>query len=100
MTTVRTGDRPEIETAAGSPSRTTPAPPRAPVTIRTLVKMVQCGEPFACLTCYDATTARWLERAGVPVLLVGDTVAEMVLGLPREPDVETSYHFKVTRREE
>lgn len=39
-------------------------------------------QPFACLTCYDATTARWLERAGVHVLLVGDTAAEMVLGLP------------------
>ena len=37
---------------------------------------------FACLTCYDATTARWLERAGVPVLLVGDTAAEMILGFP------------------
>ncbi len=38
--------------------------------------------PFACLTCYDATTARWLERAGIPVLLVGDTAAEMILGEP------------------
>jgi 3-methyl-2-oxobutanoate hydroxymethyltransferase len=38
--------------------------------------------PFACLTCYDATTARWLERGGVHVLLVGDTAAEMVLGYP------------------
>jgi len=44
--------------------------------------MVQRGEPFACLTCYDATTARWLDRAGVHVLLVGDTAAEVVLGLP------------------
>jgi 3-methyl-2-oxobutanoate hydroxymethyltransferase len=42
--------------------------------------MVERGEKFACLTCYDATTARWLERAGVPVLLVGDTAAEMILG--------------------
>jgi 3-methyl-2-oxobutanoate hydroxymethyltransferase len=37
---------------------------------------------FAALTCYDATTARWLERAGVPVLLVGDTAAEVILGYP------------------
>lgn len=42
--------------------------------------MKERGEPFACLTCYDATTARWLERAGVHVLLVGDTAAEVVLG--------------------
>jgi len=37
---------------------------------------------FACLTCYDFTTARWLERAGVPLLLVGDTAGEMILGHP------------------
>ena len=53
-----------------------------PVTLRTLRRMAEEGCPFAALTCYDATTARWLERAGVPVLLVGDTAAEMILGLP------------------
>jgi len=56
--------------------------PLQTVTIRTLKRMVKANEPFACLTCYDATTARWLERAGVHVLLVGDTAAEVVLGLP------------------
>jgi len=44
--------------------------------------MVRDGERFACLTAYDATTARWLERAGVHLLLVGDTAAEVILGLP------------------
>lgn len=53
-----------------------------PISIRSLQRWAREGIPFACLTCYDATTARWLERAGVPVLLVGDTAAEMVLGLP------------------
>lgn len=52
----------------------------SPVNIRTLRRMAARGEPFACLTCYDATTARWLERAGVHVLLVGDTAAEVILG--------------------
>jgi 3-methyl-2-oxobutanoate hydroxymethyltransferase len=59
-----------------------PAPQRRPVTLRTIRRFVKRGEKFACLTCYDATTARWLERAGIPLLLVGDTAAEMVLGLP------------------
>lgn len=45
------------------------------------------GKPFACLTCYDSTTARRLARAGVHVLLVGDTAAEVVLGLPRTIDM-------------
>lgn len=49
--------------------------------------MASRGEAFAALTCYDATTARWLERAGVHVLLVGDTAAEMVLGFTRTIDM-------------
>jgi len=44
--------------------------------------MARSGQPFACLTCYDATTARWLERAGIHLLLVGDTAAEVILGFP------------------
>jgi 3-methyl-2-oxobutanoate hydroxymethyltransferase len=51
-----------------------------PTTLRDLSRMSRQGEKFACLTCYDATTARWLAGAGVPVLLVGDTAAEMILG--------------------
>lgn len=54
--------------------------PRRPITLRTIRKMTERDEPFACLTCYDATTARWLEAGGVHVLLVGDTAAEIVLG--------------------
>ena len=58
------------------------ATPRRPVTLRTIARMVERDERFACLTCYDYTTASWLERAGIPLLLVGDTAAEMILGLP------------------
>ncbi len=50
------------------------------ITLRTIRRMMVEGRRFACLTCYDATTARWMERAGLPMLLVGDTLAEMVLG--------------------
>jgi 3-methyl-2-oxobutanoate hydroxymethyltransferase len=49
--------------------------------------MAAAGTPFACLTCYDATTAKWLSRGGMHVLLVGDTAAEVVLGLPRTIDM-------------
>ena len=51
-------------------------------TLRTLLRQVREGGRFACLTCYDATTARWLDRAGVECLLVGDSAAEVILGLP------------------
>ncbi len=67
--------------AGGTEAGAAPAV-RKPVTLRTLHRMKSRGEKFACLTCYDATTARWLERAGVPVLLIGDTAAEMILGYP------------------
>jgi 3-methyl-2-oxobutanoate hydroxymethyltransferase len=34
------------------------------------------------LTAYDYTTARWLEKAGIPVLLVGDSLGGTMLGYP------------------
>lgn len=51
-----------------------------PITLRTLRRMRRENERFAMLTCYDATTARWLMRAGVHTLLVGDSAAQMILG--------------------
>ncbi len=54
----------------------------APCTLRTLQRMVRSGEKFACLTCYDATTARWLQEAGIHMMLVGDTAGEVILGFP------------------
>ena len=50
------------------------------VTLRTLRKWSKEGSKWACLTCYDATTARWMANAGLPTMLVGDTAAEMILG--------------------
>lgn len=38
------------------------------------------GEKIAALTAYDATMARLLDRAGVDVLLVGDSLGMVVLG--------------------
>lgn len=53
---------------------------RAPVTLRTIRQMAKAGEPFASVACYDATTARWVERGGVHVIIVGDSAAQLVLG--------------------
>ncbi len=66
------------------------------LTLGSLSKLAQTGETFACLTCYDATTARHLTRAGVHVLLVGDTAAEMVLGFSRTIDMDLDVLIALT----
>src|SRR5262245_7113215 len=38
------------------------------------------GKQLAMLTCYDFTTARLMQEAGVPMLLVGDSAANVILG--------------------
>ncbi len=54
------------------------------------------GEKFAMLTCYDATTARWLQDAGVEALLVGDTAAEMILGFNRTLHAPLDFMITIT----
>ena len=50
------------------------------VTIRDLADMKSRGEKIAIVTAYDYMSAVFLEEAGVPVLLVGDSVGQVVLG--------------------
>jgi 3-methyl-2-oxobutanoate hydroxymethyltransferase len=40
----------------------------------------QSGRRIAMLTCYDFTTARLMQEAGVRVMLVGDSAANVILG--------------------
>src|SRR2546425_1826245 len=56
---------------------------------------------FAMLTAYDFPTAQILDRAGVPVLLVGDSVGRNVLGYANELPVtmeEILHHVKAVGR--
>jgi 3-methyl-2-oxobutanoate hydroxymethyltransferase len=50
------------------------------ITVHDLAAHKARGEKFVMLTCYDALTARVLDEAGIPVLLVGDTLGMVVLG--------------------
>ena len=43
-------------------------------------KRIRGAEPIVMVTAYDTPFARVVDAAGVDVILVGDTVAEVVLG--------------------
>jgi 3-methyl-2-oxobutanoate hydroxymethyltransferase len=50
------------------------------VTIQQIQEMKQRGERIAMLTAYEYSIAKLLDAAGVPMLLVGDSLASVVLG--------------------
>lgn len=54
--------------------------PQSKVTVATLQKLKQTGEKFAVLTCYDATFATLINNAGVEVILVGDSLGNVIQG--------------------
>ncbi|HUG01746.1 MAG TPA: 3-methyl-2-oxobutanoate hydroxymethyltransferase [Longimicrobiales bacterium] len=60
-------------------SSETPDSPRR-VTTRTLLLMKEAGERIVCLTAYDALFGRILDEAGVDVVLVGDSLGQVVCG--------------------
>lgn len=71
------------------------------VTIRTLQSMKEAGEPIGMLTCYDATFARLLDAAGVEVLLVGDSLGNVIQGLDHTLPVTLEhiiYHLQAVGR--
>ena len=49
-------------------------------TLADIQKMKLAGERIAMLTAYDYPSAQIAERAGVPMLLVGDSLGMVVLG--------------------
>lgn len=53
---------------------------RKKVTVRRLAEMKQAGKKIACLTAYDASFAHLLEKAGVDVVLVGDSLGMVIQG--------------------
>lgn len=50
------------------------------LTLRDILKMKQDGVQIPVLTCYDYTSAKILDSAGVPMLLVGDSLGMVVHG--------------------
>ena len=50
------------------------------VSINQIKEMKQNGEKISMLTAYDYTTAKIVDEAGIPMILVGDSLGMVVLG--------------------
>ena len=74
---------------------------RKSVTLHRLREMHAAGEKIAVLTCYDAAFARVLDQAGVDVLLVGDSLGNVLQGRSTTLGVsmdEMAYHTECVAR--
>lgn len=76
------------QSAATSAAAPAPASASKPFDLDTVKKVrtvhlaqaKAAGQKFSMLTCYDALTAQVFDRAGIEMLLVGDSAANVVLG--------------------
>jgi 3-methyl-2-oxobutanoate hydroxymethyltransferase len=72
-----------------------------PVTIHDLARFKSERRRFVMLTAYDYPTAQILDEAGIPVLLVGDSLANVILGYDTTLPVtmeEMLHHTKAVAR--
>src|SRR5512146_2683269 len=71
------------------------------ITTRTIAEMKGKRQPIACLTAYDFITARLLDRAGIDLILVGDSLGNVFQGQETTISVtldEMIYHAKTVIR--
>ena len=71
------------------------------VTTRTLLEMKQKGERIVALTCYDTLFARLLDASGIDILLVGDSLNQVLAGASSTLSAtleQMIYHTTIVRR--
>jgi 3-methyl-2-oxobutanoate hydroxymethyltransferase len=71
------------------------------VTIPALAEMKHQGKPISALTAYDYATSRLVDEAGIDLILVGDSLAMVVLGHDNTLAVtvdEMLHHTRAVRR--
>ena len=72
-----------------------------PVTVHELLKMKERGERIVVLTCYDALFARLLDASDIDILLVGDSVNQVLAGAETTLSAtldQMLYHTRSVRR--
>lgn len=70
------------------------------VTVPSLRAMRESGERIVCVTAYDSTFGALADEAGVDLVLVGDSVANTLLGLKETVGIglpEMAHHVRATR---
>jgi 3-methyl-2-oxobutanoate hydroxymethyltransferase len=80
-------------------SASVPTPSKT--TIQTLLEKKLAGQPITALTAYDYATARLVDEAGIDIVLVGDSLAMVVMGLDSTLAVtvdEMLHHTRAVRR--
>jgi len=71
------------------------------VTVNKIREMKPKGEKISCLTAYDYVTAKIVDEAGIPLILVGDSLGMVVLGYESTIPVtieEMLHHTKAVTR--
>jgi 3-methyl-2-oxobutanoate hydroxymethyltransferase len=85
----------------GRPDFPSPGKTREKITTATLRERKLRHEPITCLTAYDYATARVVDEAGIEMILVGDSLAQTILGYENTLSVtmdEMLHHVKAVRR--
>ncbi|WP_435828375.1 3-methyl-2-oxobutanoate hydroxymethyltransferase [Nocardia testacea] len=96
-----------MSVSSGTPDATseTPAygataaakPARRPTRVQHLQQMKATGERWAMLTAYDYSSARLFDEAGIPVLLIGDSAANVVYGYETTVPITTDELIPLVR---
>ena len=65
-----------------------------------LLDLYRRGKKISCITAYDASMSKYLESSGVDVILVGDSLGQVIKGEKNTHDVtvgEVTYHARCVK---